>query len=223
LTLAIAIGANTAIFSVVNGVLLQPLAYPDSGRLVNIYEKSADLSYGSVAYPNYLGWRKESHSFSDMGAHRSDDFNLTCSGQPEQVSGNYVTASLFPTLGVTPLLGRYFHPEEDRQGTGCTVMLSYSFWRGRFGAERDILGKTLTLNAMSCAVIGVLHASLSATAQVYLPIEQWTGAEQRTRFRLCGRLNHNLARAPDPRSGLGRRPDGAVERNFIRQALRQCC
>jgi len=200
LTLAIAIGANTAIFSVVNGVLLQPLAYPDSGRLVNIYEKIADFSHGSVAYPNYLDWRKESHSFSDMGAHRSDDFNLTGSGQPEQVSGNYVTASLFPTLGVTPLLGRYFHPEEDRQGTGCTVMLSYSFWRGRFGAERDILGKTLTLNAMSCTVIGVLPASfrLSETAQVYLPIEQWTGATLRTReshpgLRVVGRLRPGMS------------------------------
>jgi predicted permease len=183
LALAIGIGANTAIFSVVNGVLLQPLAYPDSGRLVNIYEKSGDFSHGSVAYPNYLDWRRENHSFSDMGAGRRDDFNLTGSGQPEQVSGSYVTASLFPTLGVTPLLGRYFRPEEDRQGTGCTVMLSYSFWRGRFGAERDILGKTLTLNAMNCSVIGVLPASfrLSETAQVYLPIEQWTGVELRTR------------------------------------------
>jgi predicted permease len=130
-----------------------------------------------------------------MGAYRSDDFNLTGSGRPEQVSGEYVTASLFPVLGVTPLLGRFFRPEEDRQGTGCTVMLSYSFWQGRFGAGRGILGKTLTLNALSCTVIGVLPSSfrLSATAQVYLPIEQWTGVDLRTRgshpgLRVAGRL-----------------------------------
>jgi predicted permease len=198
LALAIGIGANTAIFSVVNGVLLQPLAYPDSARLVNIYEMSADFSQSSVAYPNYLDWRRESHSFSDMGAYRSDDFNLTGSGQPEQVSGEYVTASLFSVLGVTPALGRVFRPEEDRPGTGCTVILSSNFWQGRFGAERNILGKTLTLNAMNCIVIGVLHASLSATAQVYLPIEQWTGAELRTReshpgLRVVGRLRPGMS------------------------------
>ncbi|MGA2132211.1 MAG: ABC transporter permease [Bryobacteraceae bacterium] len=183
LALAIGIGANTAIFSVVNGVLLQPLAYPDSARLVNIYEASPDFGNTSVAYPNYLDWRRENHSFSDMGAYRSDDFNFTGSGLPEQVSGEYVTASLFPALGVTPLLGRSFRQEEDRQGTGCTVMLSYSFWQGRFGGGRDVLGKTLTLNALSCAVIGVLPANfqLSQTVQVYLPIEQWTAAELRTR------------------------------------------
>jgi predicted permease len=195
LALAIGIGANTAIFSVVNGVLLQPLAYPDSARLVDIYETSPDFGYTSVAYPNYLDWRRENHSFSAMGAHRSDDFNLTGSGRPEQISGEYVTASLFPSLGVMPVLGRAFRPEEDRQGTGCTVLLSYSFWQGRFGAERDILGKTLTLNAMSCAVIGVQPASfrLSATAQVYLPIEQCTRVDLRTRgshpgLQVVGRL-----------------------------------
>jgi len=198
LALAIGIGANTAIFSVVNGVLLQPLAYPDSARLVNIYETSAGLSHSSVAYPNYLDEGRESHSFSDMGAYRSDDFNLTGSGRPEQVSGEYVTASLFPVLGVTPPLGRAFGPEEDRPGTGCTVMLSYNFWQGRFGAERNILGKTLTLNAMNCVVIGVLPASLSATAQVYLPIEQWTGAALRTReshpgLRVVGRLRPGMS------------------------------
>ncbi|MGH7971624.1 MAG: ABC transporter permease, partial [Limisphaerales bacterium] len=193
LTLAIGIGANTAIFSVVNGVLLQPLAYPDSATLVNIYETSADFSHTSVAYPNYLDWRRESHSFSDMGAYRSDNFNLTGSGRPQRVSGEFVTASLFPVLGVTPSLGRAFRPEEDRPGTGCTVMLGHNFWKGQFGAEPNILGKTLTLNAMNCVVIGVLPASLSVTAQVYLPIEEWTSAELRTReshpgLRVVGRL-----------------------------------
>jgi predicted permease len=200
LALAIGIGANTAIFSVVNGVLLQPLSYPDSTRLLNIYEKTSDFAYSSVAYPNYLDWRKGNHSFSDMGAGRSDDFNLTGSGQPEQISGLYVTASLFSTLGVKPLLGRSFRPEEDRQGTGCTVMLSYGFWQQHFRGERDALGKTLTLNAMSCVAIGILPLNfrLSETAQVYLPMEQWTGVELRTReshpgIRVIGRLKPNVS------------------------------
>ncbi len=193
LALAIGIGANTEIFSVVNGVLLQPLAYPDSGRLMDIYETSGNLGFGSVAYPNYLDWRRENHSFSEMGAHRNDDFNLTGSGPPEQVSGNYVTASLFPTLGVTPLFGRNFLPKEDRQGTGCTAMLAHKFWQDRFNAQRDILGKTLTLNAMNCVVIGILPANfrLSETAQVYLPIEQWGGwsCEHGNRTRDCALLD----------------------------------
>ena len=136
LTLGIGIGASTAIFSVVNGVLLQPLAYPASNQLLDLYEKGADFSYGSVAYPNYLDWRRESHSFSGMGAYTSVDFNLTGSGQPEQVSGEYVTASLFPVLGLTPPLGRLFRSEEDKQGAGCTVMLSYNFWQGRASYAR---------------------------------------------------------------------------------------
>jgi len=108
LALALGIGANTAIFSVVNGVLLRPLAYPDAGRLLMIYETTAEFRQYSVAYPNYLDWRRETHSFTDMGAVRSGDFNFTGAGQPEQVSGEYVSASLFPVLGVTPFLGAVF-------------------------------------------------------------------------------------------------------------------
>ena len=142
LALALGIGANTAIFSVVNGVLLRPLAYPDPDRLLMIFETTPEFSQSSVAYPNFLDWRRESRSFTDMGAYRSDDFNFTGAGQPEQVSGEYVSASLFPVLGVTPFLGRNFLPEEDRQGAACAVMLSYGFWKVRFGADPNILGKT---------------------------------------------------------------------------------
>ena len=118
-----------------------------------------------------------------MGAYRGDDFNFTGAGEPEQVSGEYVSASLFPVLGVTPFLGRSFLPEEDRQGAACAVMLSYGFWKGRFGADPNILGKALTLNAMSCAVVGVLPADFRfrENAQVYVPIEQWNSVELRTR------------------------------------------
>src|SRR5580704_18079325 len=116
LALALGIGANTAIFSLVNSVLLQPLQYPDSGRLVKIYETTPESSEWSVAYPNYLDWRRESHSFTDLGVYRGSDFNLTGAGEPEQLSGEYVSGSLFPILGVQPFVGRYFLPEEDRPG-----------------------------------------------------------------------------------------------------------
>ena len=190
LALALGIGANTAIFSVVNGVLLRPLAYPDADRLLMIFD-----SQSSVAYPDFLDWRRESRSFTDMGTFRSDDFNFTGAGQPEQVSGEYVSASVFPVLGVAPFLGRNFLPEEDRQSAACAVMLSNGFWKRRFGAAPNILGKALTLNAASCAVAGVLPADFrfSERAQVYVPIEQWNSVGLRTReshpgLQVIGRL-----------------------------------
>jgi predicted permease len=195
LALALGIGANTAIFSVVNGVLLRPLSYPDPDRVLMIYESNAEFNRASVAYPNYLDWRRESRSFTEMGAFRNDDFNFTGAGQPERVSGKYVSASFFPVLGVTPLLGRGFLPEEDRRGAACAVVLSYGFWEERFGGDANILGKTLTLNAVRCAVAGVLPADfrLGANARVYVPIEQWNAAGLRMRenhpgLRVIGRL-----------------------------------
>ena len=118
-----------------------------------------------------------------MGAIRSDDLNFTGTGEPEHLSGEYVSASLFPTLGVTPFLGRNFMVQEDRQGAACAVMLSYGFWKVRLGADPNILGKALTLNAMSCAVVGVLPRDLRFRdgAQVYVPIEQYRSVELRTR------------------------------------------
>jgi predicted permease len=195
LALGLGIGANTAIFSVVNGVLLRPLSYPDPGRVLMISETTAEFSRASVAYPNYLDWRRESRSFTDMGAFRSADFNFTGAGQPEQVSGEYVTSSVFGVLGVSPFLGRSFLSEEDRQGAACTVMLTYGFWKTRFGADPNILGRNLTLNAVSCAVVGVMPMDFrfSPDARIYVPIEQWNSAELHTReshpgLRVTGRL-----------------------------------
>ena len=199
LALALGIGANTAIFTVVNSVLLRPLPYPDPGRLLQVYETSAEFSRSSVAYPNYLDWRRESRSFSEIGAYRTDDFNFTGNGQPEQLSGAWVSASLFPALGVPAALGRSFLPEEDRQGGGCTVMLGNAFWKERFGGAPNIVGKALTLNAASCTVVGVLPADfrLDGNIRVYLPIEHWNSVELHTRethpgLRVVGRLRQGV-------------------------------
>ena len=183
LALALGIGANTAIFSVVNGVLLQPLGYREPGRLLRIYESSRDWSQGSVSYLNYLDWRRENRSFTDIGVHRSDDFNFTGAGEPEQVLGEYVSASLFPVLGTAPLLGRYFQPEEDRPHSACAVILSYRFWKGRFAGDPNILGRSLHLNAADCVVVGVMPSDfrLNDEAKVYLPIELWDSADLRMR------------------------------------------
>ena len=200
LALALGIGANTAIFSVVNGVLLQPLAYPEPDRLLRIFETSPEFTSFSVAYPNYLEWRSNASSFTDMGTYRDDDFIFTGAGQPERLPGDYVSASLFPTLGVRPLLGRNFLPEEDRHGAACSVMLSYGFWQNRFGSDRNIIRRTLTLKGQSCSVVGVLpeNIQLSDDGQVYLPLEQWSSVELRTReshpgLVVIGRLKPGVA------------------------------
>src|SRR5208282_3589331 len=137
IALAIGIGANTAIFSVVNGVLLRPLPYPEPGRLMMVYETSREFTRSSVAYPNFPDWQRENHSFTDIAAFRGDDFNFTGSGQPEHLSGEYVSAGFLSVLGVNPLLGRNFSLEEDQQDAGGVVILSYGLWERRFGTDRN--------------------------------------------------------------------------------------
>ena len=183
LALALGIGANTAIFSVVNGVLLQPLSYPDAARLVKLYESDSAFTHASVSYLNYLDWKQASQSFIGMGAYRNDQFNFTGSGEPEQIAGAYASAALFPVIGVPAELGRTFVAEEDREGAGCSVLLADGFWKRRFGASPAVLGKALTLNGASCSVIGVLPSSVSIRrdADVYLPLELYTSVQLRDR------------------------------------------
>ena len=179
LALALGIGANTAIFSVVNGVLLRPLPYPDPSRLVIANESNGS----SLAYPNFLDWRRENHCFTDIAASQHGDFILTGSGQPERLSGQRVSASFFPVLGVNPLLGRNFLPEEDRLGAGGVVMLSHGLWQRRFGASPEILGKSLSLSARNYTVIGILPRDFRYRDQgeLYVPLGQWDAIDLRER------------------------------------------
>src|SRR5579884_562928 len=184
LALAFGIGANTAIFSVVNAVLLRPLPYPEPQRLVRIYEGTQSEAGWSVAYPNFLDWRRESHSFAAMAATRHADFNFTGAGEPEQISGQYVSTELFPMLGVRTLLGRGFLPQDDRPGASCSVILTYALWRERFGSDPNIVsGRSLRLNGRDCSVVGVLPADfhLSEEARLFVPIEQSNDPELRMR------------------------------------------
>jgi len=199
LALTLGIGANTAIFSVVNGVLLRPLSFPEPDRLLRIFETTTAFGQTSAAYPNFLDWRRASRSFTGMAAYRSDDFNFTGGGAPEQLAGAYVSANLFPVLAVNPLLGRNFLPEEDRHGAACAVMLTHAFWNQRFAADPNILGKTLTLNGASCTVIGVLPVDFrfQEDARVFVPIEQWNSVELGMReshpgLRVVGRLKPGM-------------------------------
>ncbi len=165
LTLALGIGANTAMFSVVNGVLLNPLPFPDSHQLVSMFEELPNFKNGSISYPDFQDWRKMNHTFSAMAAYRSTGFNLSGSGEPDRLRGEMVSSGFFEILGVTPLRGRTFTADEDRLGANPTVMLSEGLWRRKFGAANDIIGKRLILDGVGRTVIGVVPSSFHLRIQ----------------------------------------------------------
>jgi predicted permease len=176
-TLALGIGVNTAIFSVVNSVLLRGLPYAQPNRLITLFETMPQMPQSSAAYLNYLDWRKLNSTCEDLGALRWNDFNLTGSGDPERLHGRIVSASAFAILGVAPIIGRTFIPDEDRAGGKPVALISESLWRRRFGADAGILGRTLTLNGADYTVIGVLPARFqfpfgSSNEDVAVPLGQ---------------------------------------------------
>jgi len=173
-TLALGIGANTAIFSVVNAVLLRPLAFRDPSRLVIVAEKSPFPTI-TTSYQNYVDWRDQSHAFESLEGTRGTAVTLTGTGEPEQLNARMVTARLFPLLGVEARLGRTFLAEEDRAGGLPVVLLSYGLWQRRFAGSRDIIGKSLTLDSQPYTVVGVLPTGfeLLQPADVFLPFTPW--------------------------------------------------
>ncbi len=155
LAIGLGIGANTAIFSVVNAVLLRPLPYRDSDRLVTILHSGN----APVAPANYLDWRDQNHVFEGMGAAESWTVNLSGDTQAESVTGMQVTQNLFPMLGVQPLLGRFFLPEEGTRGKDHAVLLSYGLWQRRFGGDPGIVGQSILLQGEKYTVVGVMPAA----------------------------------------------------------------
>lgn len=165
LTLAVGIGASTAIFSFVNGIILRPLPYPQSDRLVEVWEKNPERNwYGVTAAPaNFLDWRERARSFDGMEAYSPFPIRVTLTGegQPTILDGTKITAGLFKVLSVQPMLGRSFRPEENWSDSSPTVVVSYNFWQRRFGGDPQILGRVLRLNGRSFQVIGVMPAGFS--------------------------------------------------------------
>src|SRR5436853_854079 len=172
LALTLGIGANTAIFSVINAVLIKPLPYPHPERLVRIYEKSPQFEQMSVSYPNFVDWQRQSHAFERMAVYRHQQFNLTGGQEPERVNGRLVSADFFSTIGVQPLLGRDLRLEDDRAGAGPVTLLSHAFWQRRFGGDPNIVDKPLTINGKAYTVIGVLPASFKfySPVDLFVPI-----------------------------------------------------
>ncbi len=187
-TLALGIGANASLFSVVNGVLLNPLPYPQPDQLITLHQSKPNFATGAIPYPNFLDWKKENQTFSAMAISRGSSFSLLGAGEPEQVDGRRVTAEFFSVLGVQPALGRNFAPGEDERGAGPVVLISAELWQRKFNASPDAIGKSLTLDDKSYAIIGVLPAgfNLYRGTDVYVPIGQWNNSGLQNRSAALG-------------------------------------
>jgi putative ABC transport system permease protein len=174
LTLALGIGANTAIFSVVNAILLRPLPFHDSSRIMLIAEKSK-YSNPSVSYQNFVDWRDQSHSFESVQGMRASTITLTGAGEPERLDARWVTSGLFPLLGVNARLGRTFRDDEDGAGAAPAVVISYGLWQRRFGGATDVLDKSINLDSRPYTVVGVLPRAFEflRADDVYLPFTPW--------------------------------------------------
>ena len=174
ITLALGIGANTAIFTVVNAVLLRPLGFHDPSRLVIVAEKSPYPTI-TTSYENYVDWRAQSQSFESMEGTRGATIALTGTGDPERLNSRYATAGLFPLLGVDAVVGRTFRAEEDAAGGAPVVLLSYGLWQRRFGGAADAVGKSITLDSRPYTIVGVLPKGfeLLQPADVFLPFTPW--------------------------------------------------
>ena len=175
LTLALGIGANTTIFSVINAVLLRPLPYSHPDRLVLLAEHWPAFPILSVSYANYKDFRDQSSSYDAVAAVQPLNYTLTGSGNPERVTGMTITSSLLPMLGIQPVIGRGIQPEDDRVGGAPVALISYALWQRDFGGESDVLGKSLTLDNNPYTVIGVLPArfQIMAPSDVFVPFEPW--------------------------------------------------
>jgi len=175
LTLALGIGANTALFSVINGVLLNPLPFPHPGQLVAIHESKPNFDRGSISYPNFRDWQNDNHTMSAIAVSRPYALSLTGVGEAEQVSNEFISSDFFTVLGVKPLLGRTFVQGEDEIGAAPVVLVTEGFWKRKLGSAPDIVGKSLTLDGRSYTVVGVIPASfhLFHDRDLYVPIGQW--------------------------------------------------
>jgi predicted permease len=179
LTLALGIGANTALFSIVNAVLLRPLPYPNAAQLITIRESKPNFATGSISFPNFLDWQKDNHTFSSMAAmRRGRSPILTGLGEAEQLNAILLSSGFFEQLGVSPLLGRTFTQPEERVDAAPNVLITSGFWKRKFGSSPDVLGKTLTLDGKTYSIIGVIPSSFDLLGNfrgvdLYIPIGQW--------------------------------------------------
>jgi putative ABC transport system permease protein len=206
-TLALGIGANSAIFTLIDAVLLRPLPFPHPDRLALVWEETTifGLKDSPVALGNYAVWRAENHVFGEMGALEQTSFRLTAGGEAQQLQGSIATAGLFRALGVQPALGRLFRDSEDQPGAPKVVLLSDELWRSRFGGQASTIGSTVTINDEKCTVVGVMPAGFrfpDIENELWMPLGSYYKASAfsdrgRHNFMVVARLlpGASLARA----------------------------
>jgi len=183
LTLALGIGANTAIFSVVNGVLFNPLPFHQPDQLVSMFQEIPNFKNGSISYPNFTDWRRMNTTFAGMAAYRSTGFNLSGNGEPERLHGEMISAGFFEILGVNPIMGRTFTADEDRLGANPTAMITEGLWKRKFGGRKDIIGQRMILDDVGRTIVGVVPSSFHLHIQnfqrggslndVYVPVGEY--------------------------------------------------
>lgn len=193
LTLALGIGANIALFSIVNGVLLNPLPFPQPDQLVTLDQSKPNFDNGALTYPNFRDLQSENKTFSSMAISRGFAFSLIGSGEAERVTARLISADFFTVLDVKPALGRTFGPGEDEPGVAPLVVISADLWQRKFGAAEDVVGKSLTLDDKSYTIVGVLPANFSLFRNdVYVPIGQWNNPA--LKIRSAGLGLHGIGR-----------------------------
>ncbi|MGH9936895.1 MAG: ABC transporter permease, partial [Blastocatellia bacterium] len=181
ITLALGIGANTAIFSVVNAVLLRPLPYPESDRLLRLSEIETDGSHGPISYLNFTDWRAQQTVFEHMGLYRWATYNLTGAGEPLRLSAGHVASEIFAALRVQPALGRVFTTDEDKPDGPRVVVLSHELWQSQFGGDPGVVNRTIALDGNTYTVLGVMPAGFEVMREMSLwtPVEAGIDAEDR--------------------------------------------
>src|SRR5215510_3792249 len=179
-TLALGIGANTAIFSVVNAVLLRSLPYPVSERLVWVSEYRPNFGIMLISYPNFTDWCAQQKVFEHIGVYRWGSFNLTSRGEPQRLRGLHMSADLFSALRVQAAIGRVFNNDEDSPGAPPVAVMSHRLWQSRFGADAGVIGRSITLDGRAYSVIGVMPADftfpLHSNVDLWLPVGPLSGS-----------------------------------------------
>jgi len=198
LTLALGIGANTALFSVVNGVLLNPLPYPHADELVTVHASKQNFSEGSISYLNFRDWQRDNKTLEALAVSRGTGYSLTGMGDAEEIRAELVTSDFFPLLGVKPVMGRLFAPHEDEVGREPLVMISEGFWTRKFGSRPDAIGRVLTLDGRDYTIVGVVPVNFDLqinnfrASDIYVPIGQFRNPA--LNYRAAGLGIHGIAR-----------------------------
>src|SRR5579864_980516 len=212
LTLALGIGANTAIFSIADAFLLRPISLPAIDRLAMI----ATGQKAPAAAADFMDWKIESHSFAAMAAYRMDDINLTGVGVPERVFGSRITSNFFSTAGVAPFLGRDFLPEEDQPGHEQVVILSYGLWQRRFAGDASALGKTVQIDGKATTIVGVMPKDFDypVPSDLWVPLAMDAASladRKDLSLHVLGRLNPGmtLVQVQSEMTTIGRRLEQA--------------